>query len=77
MNTRVELAAHSDNAGDPQQKSLLTRQRLRAIGIYLVQRGISQDRLLLRSFGSKRPVFDNNSEAGRRANNRIEITEQP
>ncbi len=77
VNTRVELAAHSDNAGDPQQKSLLTRQRLRAIGIYLVQRGISQDRLLLRSFGSKRPVFDNNSEAGRRANNRIEITEQP
>ena len=77
VNLRIELAAHSDNLGNAQQKSSLTRQRLRAIGIYLVQRGISQDRLVLRSYGSKRPVFDNNSEAGRRANNRIEITEQP
>lgn len=74
---RIRLAAHSDNAGNPQQKSLLTRQRLRAIGIYLVQRGISQDRLLLRSYGGKQPAFDNSSVAGRRANNRIEITEQP
>lgn len=75
--TRIELIAHSDNVGDPQAKSSLTRQRLRAIGIYLVQRGISQDRFLLRSFGGKRPAFDNSSAAGRKANNRIEIVERP
>ncbi|MFT6878456.1 MAG: outer membrane protein OmpA-like peptidoglycan-associated protein [Granulosicoccus sp.] len=75
--TRIELIAHTDNAGTPQTKSLLTRQRLRAIGIYLVQRGITQDRFLLRSFSDKRPAFDNSSVEGRRANNRIEIVERP
>lgn len=76
-NTRIELIAHTDNAGDPLAKSALTRQRLRTVGIYLVQRGISQDRLLLRSFGDKRPAFDNSSAEGRQANNRIEIVERP
>lgn len=75
--TRIELIAHTHNAGNPQAESALTRQRLRAIGIYLVQRGISQDRLLLRSFAAKRPAFDNSSTQGRRANNRIEIVEKP
>lgn len=75
--TRIELIAHTDNTGDPQAKSALTRQRLRAIGIYLVQRGIIQDRFLLRSFGGKRPAFSNSSTEGRRANNRIEIVERP
>jgi outer membrane protein OmpA-like peptidoglycan-associated protein len=75
--TRIEVIAHTDNAGDPQARSSLTRQRLRAIGIYLVQRGISQDRFLLRSFGGNRPAFDNGSAEGRRANNRIEIVERP
>lgn len=75
--TRIEITSHSDNAGDPQAKSALTRQRLRAIGIYLAQRGISQNRFLLRSFGGKRPAFDNNTLQGRQANNRIEIVEKP
>ncbi|MFT4725513.1 MAG: outer membrane protein OmpA-like peptidoglycan-associated protein [Granulosicoccus sp.] len=75
--TRIEVIAHTDNAGAPQAKSSLTRQRLRAIGIYLVQRGIRQDRFLLRSFGGNRPAFGNGSAEGRRANNRIEIVEKP
>jgi len=73
----IELSAHTDNAGSAQDRTLLTRQRLRAIGIYLVQRGIHKDRLLLRSFGGKRPAFDNSTATGRQANNRIEIVERP
>ncbi len=74
---RIEIVAHTDNAGSAQAKALLARQRLKAIGIYLVQRGITKDRLLLRSFGGKRPAFDNSTVEGRRANNRIEIIEKP
>ena len=75
-NKMIEIAAHTDTAGDRQKKSLLTKQRLLAIGIYLVQRGVSQDRLVLRSYGSTRPIANNGSKAGQRANNRIEITER-
>ena len=75
--TKIELIAHTDNSGDSQANSSLARQRLRAIGIYLVRRGITQDRFLLRSFGDKRPLFDNDSAESRQANNRIEIIEKP
>ena len=75
--TFIEIVAHTDNSGSESEQSALTRQRLRSIGLYLVSRGISQDRLLLRSFGGKRPAFDNTTAEGRRRNNRIEVFENP
>ena len=75
--TFIEVVAHTDNSGPEAEQSALTRQRLRSVGLYLVNRGISQDRLLLRSFGGKRPAFDNATADGRRRNNRIEIFENP
>lgn len=73
----VELVAHTDNRGTEAEQSALTRQRLRAIGVYLVGKGVAQERLLLRSFGAKRPAYDNQSASGQRRNNRIEIFENP
>ena len=75
--TYIEIVAHTDNSGTELEQSALTRQRLRSVGLYLVNRGISQERLLLRSFGGKRPAFDNATADGRRRNNRIEVFENP
>lgn len=75
--TRIELVAHTDDSGTEPEQMALTRQRLRVIGLYLVRQGINQDRLLLRSFGAKRPIASNRTEDGRHKNNRIEIVENP
>ena len=75
--TYIELVAHTDNTGSEAEQSELTRQRLRSIGVYLVRHYINQDRLLLRSCGGSRPVFDNSTTQGRRRNNRIEVFENP
>lgn len=75
--TYIEIVAHTDNLGTEAEQSELTRQRLRSIGVYLVRHGISQDRLLLRSYGGSRPMFDNSTTEGRRRNNRIEVFENP
>ena len=75
--TYIELVAHTDDTGTEAQQSELTRQRLRSIGVYLVRHGISQDRLLLRSYGGSRPAFDNLTAESRRLNNRIEVFENP
>ena len=72
---RVELLAHTDDAGTVREQSILTRARLRTIGTYLVGRGIRSNRLVLRSFGGTRPLYDNRSAEGRAGNNRIEIIE--
>jgi len=75
---RIELKAHTDNSRDQREQSILTRARLRTIGTYLViERGVRARRLVLRSLGGAKPIADNNTEAGRLENNRIEISENP
>jgi len=76
-NARVELHSHTDNDGDVRSQAILTRGRLRTVGTYLVDRGVRANRLVLRSFGGSRPLYDNVSQQGRDANNRIEVIERP
>ena len=74
---RVELIAHTDDTGDERGQAILGRARLRTLGTYLVQQGgVRANRLLLRSFGGTRPLYDNGTAEGRAANNRIEILER-
>ena len=72
---RVELHAHTDDFETLREQAILTRARLRTVGTYLVGRGVSANRLVLRSFGGSRPIADNATEAGRERNNRIEVLE--
>ena len=74
-NANIELLAHTDKFETMREQSMLTRSRLKTIGLYLVQNGIKSNRLVLRSFGGRRPIYDNNTDDGRRGNNRIEIIE--
>lgn len=75
--SRIELHSHTDNEGDVRSQAILTRARLKTVGMYLVDRGVSANRLVLRSFGGSRPLFDNATAEGRASNNRIEILERP
>ena len=72
---RIELLAHTDSRGDVRSQSILTRARLRVVGTYLIGQGIRANRLVLRSFGGSRPIYDNATYRGRLANNRIEVIE--
>ncbi len=74
---RLELVAHTDNTGTVQEQSDRTRQRLRTLGMYLISKGISAKRLVLRSYGGSRPAHSNDTAPGRRSNNRIEVFENP
>ena len=40
---------------------------------YMISKGISKDRVTAVGYGSSRPKEDNATEAGRKANRRIEI----
>ena len=73
---RIELLAHTDDAGSVREQSILTRARLRTMGLYLVQqRGIRSNRLVLRSLGGTRPLHGNDTPENRRRNNRVEVLE--
>lgn len=72
---KIELHSHTDNTGTVRDQAILTRARLKRLGTYLVGKGVSAKRLVLRSFGGTRPLYDNASADGRTANNRIEVLE--
>jgi outer membrane protein OmpA-like peptidoglycan-associated protein len=40
---------------------------------YLLRRGLKEDRIETKGFGSTKPVADNATEAGRSRNRRVEI----
>lgn len=72
---RVDILAHTDSRGTVRDQAILSRQRLKSVGLYLQKQGISANRLVLRSFGGTRPLYRNDTPQGRAANNRIEVIE--
>ena len=41
---------------------------------YLAEHGVAKERLSAKGFGSTQPIADNNTEAGREKNRRVDFT---
>lgn len=72
-NIRVEIDGHTDNLGNEAYNQKLSEKRAEKIAQYLVESGIEQERLTTRGFGSSVPIYENDSESGRRKNRRVEV----
>lgn len=70
----VAIVGHSDNTGTIDQNTQRSQQRALNVVEYLMSKNIPRRRLLNSGAGSVRPIAPNNTEAGRRANRRVEIT---
>lgn len=69
----VRVEAHTDNAGDDAANMKLTQDRADAVKAYLVDKGISADRITAVGMGESTPIADNNTVSGRAKNRRVEI----
>ena len=69
----VELQGHASSEGQVKHNDKLSVQRAQAVADYLVQHGVSKDRLTVKGFGSRVSVADNASEEGRVRNRRVEF----
>lgn len=70
---RIEVAGHTDSSGDADHNRELSRQRAETVRDYLRSRGINDDILVVRGFGSSRPLADNFSADGRAQNRRVTL----
>jgi outer membrane protein OmpA-like peptidoglycan-associated protein len=75
--TMVEVAGHTDDVGDDQANQVLSERRAGAVASYLEGRGVMQERILIVGAGETRPIANNDTEAGRAENRRVEITIVP
>jgi OOP family OmpA-OmpF porin len=70
---RIAVQGHASADGDARKNLALSQARSEAIVAALVARGIDLERLVAEGFGDKYPVADNNTEAGRIANRRVDF----
>lgn len=70
---RVFIEGHTDDKGGADFNLRLSQRRAEAVRTWLVEHGISLDRLEARGFGKARPVTTNATEEGRERNRRVEF----
>lgn len=70
---QVEMNGHTDNLGGVKENLLLSENRAKRVTSYLVEHGISAERLNCKGFGSSKPIVPNTSEENRKKNRRVEF----
>lgn len=70
---KIEISGHTDNIGSAEYNKRLSEQRAKAVVDYLIQAGISADRLTYAGYGFERPIAPNTTEEGRQLNRRTEF----
>lgn len=70
---RVEIQGHTDSIGNEAYNQQLSEKRAESVKNYLIQQGISRDRLTSKGYGESRPRFPNDTEENRFRNRRVEM----
>lgn len=70
---KAEIHGHTDDKGVPSENQVLSENRAKGVVEYLVEHGISKDRLDYKGFGQTKPKVPNNSNYNRSLNRRTEV----
>ena len=70
---KLGVYGHTDNAGSDGINQPLSEQRANAVKDYLLKKGIGENRVEAKGFGSSKPIADNNTLSGKSRNRRVEI----
>ncbi len=73
----VTVVGHTDSTGSNAYNQSLSERRAEAVADELVDRGVYGGNLAAEGRGEQEPRADNNTEAGRQLNRRVEILIQP
>ncbi|MEM9878918.1 MAG: OmpA family protein [Pseudomonadota bacterium] len=71
--SRIVISGHTDASGDADENLALSKARAQAIVDLLIAQDIPENRLSAEGYGASRPIADNDTQAGRQANRRIEF----
>ena len=70
----VLIIGHTDNSGSATSNKFLGLKRAKRIEALLLKKGISPDKIVVKSEGETQPIADNNTNEGRQKNRRVEIS---
>lgn len=72
-NVKIEISGHTDDIGSQDYNQKLSEARAKSVVDYLIQLGISPDRLSFKGYGKLQPMVPNDSEENRQLNRRVEF----
>ena len=70
---KIRINGHTDNVGRSSYNLTLSQDRARAVANFLLNEGISMNRVSYKGLGASDPVADNDTEEGRAQNRRTEF----
>lgn len=70
---KLRINGHTDSIGSSRPNQTLSENRAKSCYDYLLNKGISADRMSYRGFGESQPIADNRYKAGREQNRRVEF----
>ena len=77
--SKVEISGHTDSKGSNDYNQKLAERRAQAVVDYIINKGISENRLVAKGYGESRPKAPNSypdgsdNPAGRQLNRRTEL----
>jgi len=71
--TNILIEGHTDDSGSDQLNMALSEKRTKAVGAYMVSKGVAPGRLTQKWYGESQPKYPNDSEANRQKNRRVEL----
>lgn len=72
-NQEIQILGHTDNIGDENYNEELSEKRAKTVVEYLLQKGLSENQISYKGYGSKKPLYPNDSPENRAKNRRVEI----
>lgn len=71
--TNILVEGHTDDVGKESYNQRLSERRASAVADYAVGLGVDRDRIQTRGYGEEQPVAENDTEAARAENRRVEV----
>jgi outer membrane protein OmpA-like peptidoglycan-associated protein len=73
-NIKVEIGGHTDPAGSDKMNQKISEKRAQSAQRYIQDKfNIPEGRMIVKGYGSKKPVADNKTKEGRAKNRRVEF----
>lgn len=69
----VSIYGHTDNVGRKNHNQQLSNKRAKSVAAFLVEKGLTPDRVSYKGFGDFKPLAENKTEDGRTMNRRVEF----
>jgi OOP family OmpA-OmpF porin len=70
---KIQVEGHASSDGSDDYNMRLSDKRAKAVRAYLITQGVGKDKLVAKGFGETKPIADNETEAGREKNRRVEF----